>query len=445
MKTYFFTRSALPVALRLAPCTLISILALVIAQPTTAAMSNLGTLAGAPGKVVQTQAVSGDGSTVVGQAGNNWDNQMFRWSVAQGFSNLGPVFSRPFTRANSVSRNGRIVVGDAPTSAEDLKPGTEEWNLQAYRWDSSLGFSFLGTFGGPASGAYGVSSDGTAVAGYAVNASGKSRAFRWTRASGMLDLGSLPGLDSSFAFGISGDGKVVVGFSGTMMFNSKPFRWDVASSTMTQIPCFSSYWGGEARATNQDGSVVVGQCGRSLSGGAVRETAFRWTAAGGLQNITHLDANDDRRSTAYAVNADGSVVVGQLGDEAFRWVNNSVTTLGKLPGTDYSRATGVSENGNVVVGVSGDSAFIWTPGVKTAQSLSNLQNSLTRSVASVIQRVRGNNSLPHRAPLVAVRPANAGKIATLDCATQLTSSCTTAPTPDARPLPYLNSVASVNK
>jgi probable HAF family extracellular repeat protein len=84
-------------------------------------------------------------------------------------------------------------------------------------------------------------------------------------------------------------------------------------------------------------------------------------------------------SKAYAVSADGKVVVGEshsaLGEpfEAFRWENGALSGLGDLPGDwFYSRAYAVSNDGSVVVGVSisasltAREAFRWENGVMTA-------------------------------------------------------------------------------
>src|SRR5207237_847937 len=67
-----------------------------------------------------------------------------------------------------------------------------------------------GSLGGNSSQAYGVSSTGSVVVGYASNASGQYRAFRWTAAGGMKDLGDF-GYAYGEAYGVSGDGSVVVG------------------------------------------------------------------------------------------------------------------------------------------------------------------------------------------------------------------------------------------
>ena len=65
--------------------------------------------------------------------------------------------------------------------------------------------------GGSWSEAWGVSGDGSAVAGWSSGASG-NEAFLWTQAGGMVGLGDLTGGSfSSIAYGISGDGSTVVG------------------------------------------------------------------------------------------------------------------------------------------------------------------------------------------------------------------------------------------
>jgi probable HAF family extracellular repeat protein len=75
----------------------------------------------------------------------------------------------------------------------------------------------LGTLGGTWSEAYSVSADGAVVVGWAENAAGEYRAFRWTASGGMDDLNityaSLltDGSYLDWATAISPDGRYIVG------------------------------------------------------------------------------------------------------------------------------------------------------------------------------------------------------------------------------------------
>jgi probable HAF family extracellular repeat protein len=224
-----------------------------------------------------------------------------------------------------------------------LKALTSAWVLAllaTVAWSQSI--TWLGTLpGGSWSGAYGVSADGAVVVGWAQNAAGQWRAFRWTAAGGMQDLGTLGGWESG-AYGVSADGAVVVGSSG-----GRAFRW-TASGGMQDLGTLGGNRS-DAFGVSADGSVVVGWSFNAA--GQLR--AFRWTASGGMQDLGTLGGN---RSDAFGVSADGSVVVGWSTNaagqrHAFRWTeNDGMQDLGTLPGGDDSLAYGVSANGAVVVG-----------------------------------------------------------------------------------------------
>src|SRR5439155_188375 len=136
-----------------------------------------------------------------------------------------------------------------------------------------------------------------------------NRAFRWTSAGGMVNLGVLSGGNQSYGNGLSADGAVPVGYSGA-------------------------------------------------TGG---NRAFRWTSGGGLQNLgTPSGASS---STGLAANADGSVVVGAsfspAGFHAILWnaslgmvdLNTYLPSLGiDLSGWTLAEADAISPDGRTLVG-----------------------------------------------------------------------------------------------
>ncbi len=108
-----------------------------------------------------------------------------------------------------------------------------------------------------------------------------------------------------------------------------------------------------AGAISADARVVVG-----VSASASGNEAFRWTIDGELQALGMLP-DYTASSQAYAVSADGSVVVGQslqqdgMTGRAFIWTAASgMQPLGELPAwVTSSQASGVSADGLTVVGV----------------------------------------------------------------------------------------------
>ncbi len=216
--------------------------------------------------------------------------------------------------------------------------------------------TWLGTLGGDESLANAVSADGSVVVGWARNAAGKHRAFRWTAARGMQDLGTLGG-SVSVATGVSADGSVVVGSAYNAAGQECAFRWTAAGGMQD----LGTLGGRESEAwgVSADGSVVVGRAANA----AGQNRAFRWTEAGGMQDLGTLGGGE---SAAFGVSADGSVVVGtawnDAGDRrAFRWTEASgMQDLGMLPGGGWSEAYGISADGSVVVGTAWNAAFRWT-------------------------------------------------------------------------------------
>ena len=121
----------------------------------------------------------------------------------------------------------------------------------------------LGTLGGDDSEAYGVSADGAVVVGWAQNAAGQRRAFRWTESDGMEDLGTLPGGNDSSADAVSADGTVVVGWANNAAGQRRAFRWtasggmeDLNTTYASLLTNGSQLW--FAYAISPDGRYIVG-------------------------------------------------------------------------------------------------------------------------------------------------------------------------------------------
>ncbi|VVE87658.1 hypothetical protein [Pandoraea bronchicola] len=184
-------------------------------------------------------------------------------------------------------------------------------------------------------------------------------------------LFSLPQANSTNSVAMSADGSTVIGTL-TMANGTPAFRWTSA----TGIEQLGALGGNNASPTavNADGSVIVGNTG----GGA-----FRWTSATGMQSLGTLGGN---ASTATSVSADGAVIAGvsdlsgSIDRHAFRWTTTSgMVDLGTLGGTS-SIANAVNADGSVVVGSATTGtetrAFRWTSAT-AMQNLGSLGGSLS--------------------------------------------------------------------
>ena len=252
--------------------------------------------------------------------------------------------------ANGISADGSTVVGAS--------------NDKAFRWTAAGGMADLGAIvPGGISGnyAYGVSTDGSVIVGKGQTGSG-NEAFRWT-SGGMIGLGGLlSGSVVGRANAVSADGSIVVGRS-LSDSGRQAFRW--ASGSMVGLGYLpGSGYSSSANGISADGSIIVGDSFSS----SVHE-AFYWTSTDGLVGLGDLSGGIFS-SGANAVSADGSTIVGQSqsgsspSNEAFRWTStDGMVGLGALSGGSfYSTANAVSADGSIIVGQSnsgGYEAFIW--------------------------------------------------------------------------------------
>jgi probable HAF family extracellular repeat protein len=219
---------------------------------------------------------------------------------------------------------------------------------------------------------FGVSDDGNVVAGVTTFASNNpQQAWVWTRTGGTVLLGQNP--YASGALGISGDGSTIVGSEGDSPITARAVRWD-RSGVVTPLSESAIYTSTTASAASHNGSVVVGEVVEGDS-----SVAMRW--ANGSSVVVADNAQ------AMAISADGSVVVGRFVPDviqAFRWTAaTGAVGLGFLPGGNSSDALGISTDGSVVVGGANTAAsgpfyeaFRWTA-AGGMQSIGHIGNGST--------------------------------------------------------------------
>jgi len=287
--------------------------------------------------------VSADGSVVVGVAstsGRGGTTRAFRWTRATGMQEL---VTFPAI-ATSISADGSVVIGWFYDSAS---------NHRAFRWTATGGTEDLGTLtGGRQSWAYGVSANGSVIVGVSTNAGGYDRAVRWTQL-GIQNLGTISG-GSSYAYGVSPDGSIVVGQT-----DSRPFLW-TRSSGMQTLPLPEGHNSGVAYGVSANGSIVVGKVvvPPHPGGGFTTHIPCKWV--NGVPTILR-PVNSNWQGEAYAVSADGSVIVGTIttsqGNLACRWTESGgleilSQTYARLLGPDsrLEEARAISPDGRFIVG-----------------------------------------------------------------------------------------------
>lgn len=247
------------------------------------------------------------------------------------FLNLGQN-----TWPSDISADGMTVAG-----------GGSRWTA-ATGWESLSrppGFSSWQAFSGARrefSGA--ISSDAQVIVGTVRNTDPATRrACRWTASGGAQELGVPAGAQWSEALGVSGDGTVIVGRAEAIGARlTSPWRW-TADSGMVSLAPFDE---GSADDVSDDGLTIVGS-----SGGY----AFRWQEETEL--VTLQPWGHYRNSSASAVSADGSIVVGMSSEPAGNqngtlWNEDGMPSL--LARTDpigvYAYPTAISGDGTLIGG-----------------------------------------------------------------------------------------------
>jgi probable HAF family extracellular repeat protein len=225
--------------------------------------------------------------------------------------------------ATSISVDGRVIAGEA------IAPNRTQ---QAAIWQRAAEWRLLGSITPNAqpcdallSSVNGMSADGSVLVGLAWDGCRIARAFRWTEATGMVDLGSTVANQSSRADAVSGDGKVVVGFQEHPTGFRQAARWIDGQQTILTGP---EGFIGEANAANIDGSIIVGQNCQPSTGG---QSAWVWTTRDGVQclpvPIRRPAIEGVFTGVALATSDDGRVIGGGhsfgLESESVIWIDRA--------------------------------------------------------------------------------------------------------------------------
>lgn len=285
-------------------------------------------------------ALSDDGAVACGTAFANIGTPAqagvaVRWSSVDGYLRLPPRSTGGSILARDVSGDGVYIVGPATTPGGLPTGGSLRWSVAGgYEVIDTLGYAPVAT-----------DEDGDAIAlARDIAGSGCSSAL-WTPA-GVQPIDNA-GMRDVCATDVSGDGLVVVGWmrsSGTSA--RRAFRWTQASGLVDLGPTWPT---SEAAGVSDDGSVVVGRGAPPSAGGAFR--AFRWTVGGGMEALE--GPADTTFSAAEAVSSDGAVVVGSYAVDpgpgrAARWSGGAhEVVVPAPPAAGLTQALDVSDDGSL--------------------------------------------------------------------------------------------------
>ena len=227
-------------------------------------------------------ALSGDGTVMAA----NYGGEIYRWTAAGGFEDLGP--GDPYSSSIGISRDGSTIVSGYIGSDGFSRPAL--WNASGL---VDLGHPHNGCkkIGNSWGSGYGVSGNGKVAVGLAWTCTA-AEGFEWTEKTGNLSLGHPAGNHSSRASAISANAKTIVGFWEDPTGPRRPVRWVGGNHDLF----LGAKTIGEATAVNSDGTHIVGQS-VGKSGYAI---AFFYSDKRGLVTLGTLSHGATDQSIANA-------------------------------------------------------------------------------------------------------------------------------------------------
>lgn len=308
-----------------------------------------------------------------GEANEETVGAAFVWTAESGLTLLPfpqDLVGRRRAVARSMSDDGALIVGEARNFFNKDQPAL--WTRQA---DGSYTIELLNPpAGSPFSAnvsanldALAISGNGTVITGRGQTIPGEYEAWRWTRETGLVAIGNLSGgpimksgrTSYSSGEGLDRSGNHLIGLSWSGMNDDDRLvrqAFSYVGDTMTALgdlqdpPLASQGYG-----ISKDGTTVVGQARDPDLG----QIAFRKVGDAPMEALGQFPATSPL-SIARAVNADGSVVIGESNTdrdrEAFLWRADSspgITSLSDLvtiEGGYLETANAISDDGLIIVG-----------------------------------------------------------------------------------------------
>lgn len=204
--------------------------------------------------------------------------------------------------------------------------------------------------GGPA---YGVSSDGTYVAG---------GAYLWS-AGVTQQLPGIAGASLDYQAGSVSDNGIVYGYATALDGLHAPVRWVNGQIAILPRPIVGAASGAGAATSDGQAALITSYVGRST----------RWTPTN-ISVVPPAPGMPETSVYAFDMTPDGQRIAGRAGNQAAVWYHPSATPLqiGTLPGHQHASATAIANDATALAGSSyyeappgqfnsGYHAFRWTP------------------------------------------------------------------------------------
>ena len=303
------------------------------------------------GSYVQVSDVSNTGVAV----GNVDGSTFFMWSEETGGIVIGEAGANGVSGNCNITADGSIISMALPNPANQDKEEAVLYKVA----NQSLNFlGYLGvSSGSDTSSAWGMSSDGKNIVGFAWNTSSKGEGVYWKEGAAIVGLGSTVATRSSRADAVSADGSVIVGWQDASNGIRQGAMWKNGVQQLLKDNDGNIL--GAASAVSADGKTVVGIKNTTGEG-------YIWNETEGT--IFLSSDNPDFVTSMSVISDDGTVALGLSFDpttsillgEGFIWtktggkvnLNDYVTSLGYDDlNIVFAVPTGISPDGKYLGGI----------------------------------------------------------------------------------------------